>query len=234
MDYSPNGTLHHLLKKNKNLDEKSAFKYFIQVISAVNFLHENNFIHRDIKPENILLDDNNNVKLCDFGWCCELTVGNRITFCGTYEYMAPEVMNEMPYNHSVDLWSLGVLLYEMVQGVSPFKVMQLIIQPQSNGNNEEDYNEILKNIKKSSITFEKTISKQCEDLIRKMLSIDKNTRIKMKEIFQHPWVQGFEKEMYDEQKNSRNTDSISTKHNSTASTASIMEYRKNIKKVYYY
>jgi serine/threonine protein kinase len=126
MHYSPNGTLDDILKRNKFLDEKTAFKYFIQLVSAVNFMHENNYIHRDINPDNCLIDENNVIRLCDFGWCCELSLGNRITFCGTYEYMAPEVMNEMPYNHLVDIWSLGVLLYEMLQGVSPYKVHNLL------------------------------------------------------------------------------------------------------------
>jgi serine/threonine protein kinase len=136
--------------------------------------------------------------------------------------MAPEVMNETPYNHSVDLWSLGVLLYEMVQGVSPFK-------PINCTNHEEEYNEILKNINKNSLTFEKNVSKSCEDLIRKMLSIDKNDRIKIKEIFSHAWVVGFEKEMNEELK--KNNDNISTNHNSSTSANSIKEYRKQAKKV---
>jgi len=122
MDYAPNGTLSSLIKNSNGLDERNAFKYFIQISSAVSFLHENNLVHRDIKPENILLDENFNVKLCDFGWCAELSQGNRLTFCGTYEYMAPELIDEMPYNNSIDVWALGVLLFELTQGFSPFSV----------------------------------------------------------------------------------------------------------------
>ena len=104
------------------MDEKTAFKYFIHTASAVLFLHENNLVHRDLKPENLLVDENNNVKLCDFGWCVELSMGNRITFCGTYEYMAPEIIKEKPYNQGIDVWSLGILLYELVHCFSPFRV----------------------------------------------------------------------------------------------------------------
>jgi len=113
-----------LIKKSKGIDEKSAFKYFIETASAILFLHTNDLIHRDLKPENILLDENNNVKLCDFGWCVELKEDDapRKTFCGTYEYMAPEIVKETPYDKSVDIWSLGILLYELLHGYSPFRV----------------------------------------------------------------------------------------------------------------
>ena len=96
MDYINNGSLYCLIKSNNFLSEKQSFHYFIQTLSAVNFLHENNLIHRDIKPENLLIDNKGDVKLCDFGWCVELSIGNRITFCGTYEYMAPEIVKELP------------------------------------------------------------------------------------------------------------------------------------------
>ena len=122
MDYSANGNLYQKLKKMKCFDEKSAFNYFIQACSAINFLHSNNLVHRDIKPENLLIDNDNNIKLCDFGWCVELNLGNRVTFCGTYEYMAPEIVNELPYNNSIDIWSTGVLLYELIHGYSTFRV----------------------------------------------------------------------------------------------------------------
>ena len=123
MDYSPNGNLYQKLKVAKYFDEKTAYNYFRQTCSAVNFLHSNNLIHRDLKPENLLLDEKNNIKLCDFGWCAELNLGNRVTFCGTFEYMAPEIVNELPYNSSIDIWSLGVLLYELLHGYSPFAVI---------------------------------------------------------------------------------------------------------------
>ena len=110
MEYANNQNLFNVIKKNNGMSEKEAFKYFIQAVSAVNFLHEQKLIHRDLKPENILIDKNDVVKLCDFGWCVELKYGNRSTFCGTYEYMAPEIVTESPYNNSIDIWSLGILL----------------------------------------------------------------------------------------------------------------------------
>ena len=85
MEYVNKGSLHTLIQQtyqnSNSFTEKQAFKYFIQTVSAVYFLHENNLVHRDIKPENLLLDDKDQIKLCDFGWCVELTIGNRITFC---------------------------------------------------------------------------------------------------------------------------------------------------------
>ena len=127
MDYASNGNLLDMIKKTNGFDERTAFNYFIQTASAIYFLHENNLIHRNIKPENILLDEYNNVKLCDFKWCTELSSGNSLTFCGSYEYMSPELINEKSYNHSTDLWSLGCLLFELVQGYSPFSVYTIYI-----------------------------------------------------------------------------------------------------------
>lgn len=122
LEYMDNGTLYNLIQKNRGMSEKDAFKYFHQVAGAFHFLHENNLIHRDLKPENCLVDSDHNVKICDFGWTVELSQGTRATFCGTYEYMAPEIVKEMPYNESIDVWSLGVLLYELIHSFSPFRV----------------------------------------------------------------------------------------------------------------
>ena len=91
------------------------------MVNAIYFLHQNNYIHRDIKPENILLFENDVAKLCDFGWCVEFKDEPRNTFCGTTEYMAPEMLNQKKYGKEIDVWSLGILLYEMLHGHSPFK-----------------------------------------------------------------------------------------------------------------
>ena len=98
MDYAKDGTLFDYVVKNKGLPEKIAFKYFIQIVNAVKFLHDNDIIHRDIKPENILLFENNVAKLCDFGWsikCVDHLPGG--SFTGTTEYMAPELIDNMDY-----------------------------------------------------------------------------------------------------------------------------------------
>ena len=196
MEYVNKGSLHTLIQQtyqnSNSFTEKQAFKYFIQTVSAVYFLHENNLVHRDIKPENLLLDDKDQIKLCDFGWCVELTIGNRITFCGTYEYMAPEIIKEMPYNHSIDTWSLGVLLYELLHGYSPFKSKDSDSSP---SDQNENYSDIFKNIVKVKFSIDrKDISEDCVDLIHKLLSLDNKTRIKIKDILTHQWVTNFEKQ----------------------------------------
>lgn len=159
MEYADSGNLYANIRKNGGFSEFEAFGYFIQICSAVNFIHDNNLIHRDIKPENILMFGEKILKLCDFGWCVELSVGNRSTFCGTYEYMAPEIIREKPYNHGIDVWSLGVLLYELLHGYSPFKAE----------NNNNDCYEVFDNIIKFNLKFEKELSDDCKDLIISIL-----------------------------------------------------------------
>lgn len=181
MEYVPNGTLFKMIQKSKGLSEANAFEIFIQIASVLHFLHGNNFAHRDIKPENILIMKGNDVKLCDFGWCVNVSTGERATFCGTYEYMAPEIVNDEQYDLSIDIWSLGVLLYEMLHGYSPFK-------PSSYKNQKNATREIFENIQKHKYKIEKDVSEECRDLIDKLLTMDRSKRIKIDDVFRHPWV----------------------------------------------
>ena len=111
-------------KKLKPLNEEVAASIAKDICNGLFAIHKKNFIHRDLKPENILINNQCQIKICDFGWCVELNVGARSTFCGTYEYMAPEIIREKPYDHSIDVWSLGILLYELLHGYSPFKAKE--------------------------------------------------------------------------------------------------------------
>ena len=190
LEYAPNGTLYQLIQYKKGMCESEAFYYFIQVASAIHFLHINGYAHRDIKPENILLDANGGIKLCDFGWCVNVAKGERTTFCGTYEYMAPEMINDEFYDTGIDIWSLGVLLYEMIHGYSPFRANRFTKDA------KKAQVEIFINIKNNNYTINKNISDECIDLIDKLLTTDTTKRIKIDELFMHPWVVNKEKEYF--------------------------------------
>ena len=189
MEYAPNGNLFHYIRKNNGLNELQSFQLFIQVVNAVNFLHKNDLIHRDIKPENILLFNNekekNNflVKLCDFGWCVKLDGETRKTFCGTTEYMSPELIEHRGYNKEIDVWSLGILLYEMIHGYSPFR-------PNKPKFNEKD---VFENIKKHNLKFGKKVSERCKNLIYNLLAFNKNKRYKVEDIYNSEFVQYYAK-----------------------------------------
>ena len=196
MEYAESGSLFHYIRKNKGLNEFKTFQLFIQVVNAINFLHENDLIHRDIKPENILLFKNMNktkgntteftVKLCDFGWCVKLNGEERGTFCGTTEYMSPELVNHKDYSKEIDVWSLGILLYEMIHGYSPFR-------PNKSKFEEKD---VFDNIKKHKLKFGKKVSEECRKLIYRLLAFNKNRRYKVEDIYNSKFVKYFEKINY--------------------------------------
>ena len=191
LEYAQEGNLYQTIKKEKKgFSEDITFKYFIQALNAIYFLHENNIIHRDIKPENFLLMNKDLIKLCDFGWSTEIEIGNRTTFCGTFEYMAPEIINDEPYEKGVDVWALGVLLYELFYGFTPF---------QPSDNSVDKVNDILCKVLKNDIQFnnnQKVIDDDMKDLILKMCESNMKKRISLKNVFQHPWIKKFEFQLY--------------------------------------
>ena len=183
MEYASMGSLFHYIRKYRGLNENKAFSLFIQVVNAVNFMHSNDLIHRDIKPENILLYDNTNIRLCDFGWCVKLDGHQRGTFCGTTEYMSPELVNHEGYGKEIDVWSLGILLYEMIHGYSPFR-------PNKPKFNEKD---VMENIRNHNLIFGKSVSNECKNLIYHLLDSDINKRYCVEDIYNSDFVKKYEK-----------------------------------------
>ena len=162
------------MQKCKLLPENEVFKFFYQTCVAIEYLHKCDIIHRDIKPENLLLDKDYNIRLCDFGWSTFHIYEERTTFCGTYEYMAPEILAKKPYNYTVDIWSLGVLLYELFHKEAPYKGRSLP--------------EITASLEKRYIRFSATLPSDAKDLILKILQFNPRDRIQIQDIFKHAWV----------------------------------------------
>ncbi|CAE7878184.1 aurK, partial [Symbiodinium microadriaticum] len=123
MEFAEGGGMFDLLSKVGKFTLDLAAQHFYEVCDALHYLHNRDpkIIHRDIKPENILLDKGMHAKLADFGWSNVMeNVSYRATFCGTPDYLAPEMILGEGHNESLDMWEMGVLLYEMVVGRSPF------------------------------------------------------------------------------------------------------------------
>ena len=184
LEYAEFDSLFALSKNYKYFSESTAFYYFIQALNAIYFLHLHSIIHRDLKPENLLIDENNVLKLCDFGWSVFITNNKRTTFCGTVEYMAPEIIKKQKYDESIDIWSLGVLLYELVHSYSPFVSDDL------------DARKIGYNIVEKDLKFKEGVSEEYKDLIKKLLIKNSDKRIKIEEIYQHPFIIKYISHMY--------------------------------------
>jgi serine/threonine-protein kinase ULK2 len=176
LEYCKNGDLSKYLK-NRPLKEEYAQKYLRQLVSALKYLISQNIIHRDLKPHNILVNDNHDLKISDFGFARYFEKNTLVdTLCGSPLYMAPEIMKNQNYTIKSDLWSVGIILYEMLTGFPPFKVKSI-------------YN-LIKSIEHNKINLPKniSISDECNDLLFKLLVKEPEDRIDWEDFFNHPWL----------------------------------------------
>lgn len=178
MHYASKGQLYSLLRRNIRFDQRTAAQFMREIISSLKFLHSFDppIIHRDIKPENILLDENSRVQLADFGWSnyCN-DEESRKTYCGTPEYLAPEMLKKSGHDTSVDIWSLGVLLFELLCGHSPF--------------HSTSQEELFNNIRKHRINWPTDFPPLAKNLISKILKPNPKDRIGLEEILAHSWFE---------------------------------------------
>ena len=185
LEFAENGNLFNKLKNKKRFQESEVAQFGREVLAALIYLHTNfevPIVHRDIKPENILLDSNDRVKLCDFGWASFIEA-ERKTYCGTPEYLPPEILLNKTQSEKVDMWSYGVLLFELLNGSTPF--------------NARAEWRIFKNIANRKIKWLIEVGKEAKDLIEKLLDLKEEERATSIEIADHPFFQTYPKQKPD-------------------------------------
>ncbi|XP_026477496.1 cGMP-dependent protein kinase, isozyme 2 forms cD5/T2-like [Ctenocephalides felis] len=179
------GELWTILRDKGHFDDATTRFYTACVVEAFDYLHSRNIIYRDLKPENLLLDITGYVKLVDFGFAKRLQPGRKTwTFCGTPEYVAPEVILNKGHDISADYWSLGVLMFELLTGTPPF----------TGSDPMKTYNIILKGI--DAIEFPRNITRNASALIKKLCRDNAAERLGyqrggISEIQKHKWFDGF-------------------------------------------
>uniref|UniRef100_A0A1I8IC26 non-specific serine/threonine protein kinase n=1 Tax=Macrostomum lignano TaxID=282301 RepID=A0A1I8IC26_9PLAT len=173
--YVSGGELFDRIVKQQRLEEPEARRYFQQIISGVDYCHQNMIVHRDLKPENLLLDSNLNVKIADFGLSNFMTDGEFLdTSCGSPNYAAPEVVSGKLYaGPEVDIWSCGIILYALLCGSLPFE--------------DSHVPNLFKKIRAGVYIIPSFVSPQAASLVRIMLQVDPLKRATVEHIRSHPW-----------------------------------------------
>uniref|UniRef100_A0A8C1JDM7 Protein kinase C n=1 Tax=Cyprinus carpio TaxID=7962 RepID=A0A8C1JDM7_CYPCA len=165
MEYVNGGDLMFQIQRSRKFDEARSRFYAAEVTSALMFLHQNGVIYRDLKLDNILLDAEGHCKLADFGMCKEgiLDGITTTTFCGTPDYIAPEILQELEYGPSVDWWALGVLMYEMMAGQPPFEA-----------DNEDD---LFESILHDDVLYPVWLSKEAVSILKAFMTKSPSKRL---------------------------------------------------------
>ncbi|XP_044951606.1 CBL-interacting serine/threonine-protein kinase 21 isoform X2 [Hordeum vulgare subsp. vulgare] len=177
MEYVPGGQLSDKLSYLKRLDEREAKKYFYQLIDAVDYCHRRGVFHRDLKPENLLLDNQGNLKVSDFGLSVLRKPGQLLsTSCGSPCYVAPEVIQHRTYDGAAaDIWSCGVILFELLAGYLPFQDCSLI--------------NLYRRISRAQYALPQWITLPQKKIILRILDPSPITRAKINDIFDDEWFQ---------------------------------------------
>lgn len=200
LEYAGQGELYGHLRKapRGRFDEPRAARYVAQMAGALGHLHRKNVIHRDIKPENILVGVHGEIKISDFGWSVHAPGKRRTTYCGTLDYLPPEMVAasggaraDGSYDEKVDLWSLGVLMYEFLVGEAPF---------------EDTIVMTARRIAMGDVHIPSFVSPEAKDLMQKvrelnmrgiedclltydkLLIVDPRGRLPLEQVLQHPWI----------------------------------------------
>lgn len=185
-DYAPGGELFFWLKRDRVFSQSRVKLYAAELVLALEHLHDSDVVYRDLKPENILLDAEGHIKLTDFGLSKEAVTGagaegGTRTFCGTPEYLAPEILENTGHGKAVDWWSLGTLLYEMCAGLPPFY--------------DEDIEMMYEKIMTADLVFPRHFLPETRSLLASMLQRDYRKRLGCggaSEIKSHPFFAGLD------------------------------------------
>ena len=193
MPFLSGGELFQHLRKFRTFDEEKVRFYGAQIALALEYLHSKGIVYRDLKPENILMDEQGYLKLADFGMAKKLKDDEKaMSFCGTPEYLAPEIITMEGHDKNADWWSFGILLFEMLCGLPPFYV--------------ENLDKMYELIKTSSVKFPKRInlSEDAKDIIRKLLEKNPKKRLGsqrgIEEIKEHPFFQSIDFSLIEQKK----------------------------------
>lgn len=176
MEYVDGGDLYYYLAHEK-FSEDLIRKLIPEILEAISFLHVNDIIYRDLKPENVLVTADGHIQITDFGFSC-LNPDNQplYTFAGILEYMAPEVIEKKGYDKMVDLWGLGILMYELRHGVTPFR--------------GEDSEITKHNIIQNICEMDSDCSEEFCNLVYGLLVKDPRCRMSINTVRQHPFFKG--------------------------------------------
>ena len=182
MEFVSGGELFDYIVSRGRLPPDEARYFFHQIISGIEYCHFHKIVHRDLKPENLLLaskTEDITVKIADFGFAVKSKTDKSLTTqCGTPGYVAPEILLSKPYGKSVDMWSIGVIIFILLGGYPPFS--------------DNNQGKLYKKIKAGQFEFHPdywgTISKEAKDLITKLLTVDPEKRFTADQALNHPWI----------------------------------------------
>lgn len=177
LEYCSGGELFDYIVQKDRLSEYEARVFFRQIVAAVAYMHESGYAHRDLKPENLLIDEEQNLKLSDFGLCAKAGTDNVLfTCCGSPAYAAPELIAGKSYLGSeADIWSMGVLLYALLNGFLPF--------------DDDSISKLYKKINEGNYIIPEWLSTDSVNLLDCMLQCDPKLRISIDKLLDHKWLQ---------------------------------------------